>query len=593
MDNIKSHLRILICLSLIILTLILFWNVQNHDFVNFDDPIYILENHHVKAGLSFKGITWAFTTLHGGFWFPMTWLSHMLDCELYGLNPKGHHLNNLLLHIINTLLLFLILNRMTGALWKSTFVAVLFAFHPLHVEPVAWVSGRKDILSTLFWMLTVWAYLHYTEHPSLKRYLLMLSMFILGLMSKPMIVTLPLILLLLDYWPLNRFSLGQLFSNNSSCEPQNTHNIEKRTGVNIVILEKAPLIFLSFISITIVYFAEYQYGAIRSLDSFPLGVRSANALVTFITYIFKSIWPHDLTFFYPHKGMPPWWKIIGSGLLLLFASFVFIKHARRHPYLAVGWLWYLISLLPVIGLVQVGVHSMADRYTYIPLIGLSIMLSWGISNFFNRIRCGNWVPFISGGIFTIFLMSNTWIQIGYWRNGITLFSHAIEVNSNNYFAHNNLGLEFFKKGELDKAIHHFSEALRIRPYSLEINNNMGAILARLGRLDEAISYFSWVTRMDPNSAGANFNIGIALNQQGSHKEAASHFSKALRIKPDYPEAHFNLGIILYKDGKFNEAVSHFSKAIYFKPDFTEARHNLEITLQKMAPPEVSPNNYNK
>jgi len=576
----NHHPKTLICIILTALTLTVFSPVQNHDFVNFDDNLYILDNQHVKSGFNIKNVSWALTTLHGGFWFPLTWLSHMLDSELYGINPKGHHFNNLLLHIVNSILLFLLLNRMTDALWRSAFVAALFALHPLHVEPVAWVSSRKDVLSTLFWMLTMWFYAYYTERPNMKRYLLVLLFFILGLMSKPMLVTLPFVLLLLDYWPLSRFRIGQHFINDSSCASQGIRNLRKRTRLTILILEKAPLMSLSLVSSLLVYFAERHYGALPSLDSFPFDTRFLNALASYISYIFKMIWPQNLAFFYPHPGMPQWWIGTGAGLLLAFVTFYAIKSYHTHPYLIVGWLWYLGTLVPVIGFIQVGAHAMADRYTYVPLIGLFIMFSWGVPNLLKNWRFQREILTITGGISALLFMISSWFQVQYWQNSNILFRHAIEVTSDNYVAQNNLGIELVQRGDLEKAIQHFSEALKIRPHNLETHNNMGVILARLGRLDEAVSSFSRVLQMHPDSAGANFNLGIALTQLGRPEEATSHFFRALRIKPDYPESHFNLGVILYKKGKFQEAITQLSKALYFKPDYKEAQDYLQIIKRK-------------
>jgi hypothetical protein len=542
----SSHTKILICLLLTIATLAAFWEVQDHGFVNFDDDFYIFENLHVIEGLTSKNIKWAFSTLYEGFWMPLTWLSHMLDCELYGLNPKGHHLNNLLLHIVNTLLLFLALRKMTKALWQSAFIAALFALHPLHVETVAWVTERKDVLSTFFWMITMWTYAHYTERPGFGRYIMVFIFFSFGLMAKPMLVTLPFALLLLDYWPLGRLRLKKSSIHDHFQASKSPHGGIKLFSPVSLVLEKIPLIILSGVLGSLTFFAERGVGALPSLDSFPLGVRIANALVSYMSYIIKMIWPLHLTVFYPHPGMPPWWQVVGALLLLGVISIFVIKRARQHPYLPVGWLWYLGTLVPVIGLIQVGGHSMADRYTYVPLIGLFIILSWGIPYLLKRFTYKKIICSTLAGLWLLFLFVNTHVQVLHWRNSITLFTHALNVTSDNYLAHNNLAYALAQKGDLEGAIRHISEALRIKPNYIEPHYNLGAVLARQGKLEEAIKEFLWVLERDPNSAGANYNLGLALTELARYEEAIPHFVKALEAKPDYAEARRNLQAVLQK-----------------------------------------------
>jgi len=347
-------LKLLISLFLILTTLVAFEQVRNHAFLNLDDNIYVTENRQVQSGLTFKSLAWAFTAMHAGLWHPLTWLSHMLDCELYGLNPGGHHLTNLLFHIVNTLLLFLVFKRMTGRLWMSGFIAALFALHPLHVESVAWVAERKDVLSTFFWMLTMWAYMRYVEGPGLNRYLLVLLSFTLGLLSKPMLVTLPFVLLLLDYWPLGRFQFGQLSGNSKLSTSKLISSSDQRSVALRLVLEKAPFFLLSALSSILTIFAAQRAGAVASLEYHPFESRFANALVSYVSYIEKMIWPHHLAVFYPYPEAFPIWKVAGAGLLLVFVSFLVILAARKRPYLVVGWFWYLGTLVPVIGLMQAG-----------------------------------------------------------------------------------------------------------------------------------------------------------------------------------------------------------------------------------------------
>ena len=381
----SRHLKLIICIFLTTVTLIVFWQVQNHEFLNFDDPLYVVDNPHVQRGLSLRSVWWSFGLFETGpNWIPLSWLSHMVDYQLYGLNPKGHHFNNLLLHIVNTLLLFIVLNRMTKAVWRSALVAALFAVHPLHVESVAWVSERKDVLSTFFWMLTLWAYARYVEKPGVKRYLPALLFFVLGLMSKSMLVTLPFLLLLLDYWPLGRLQvIGPV-------KPVVRQFLR-------LTREKTPFFFFFAVLCVLTFLGQQGANAVGSLDEFPLDIRVANALVAYMSYIGKMIWPHNLSFFYPHPGMVAWWKVSVSFLLLLCITFTAFKTLRSLPWVIVGWLWYLGTLLPVIGLVQVGFQAMADRYTYVPLIGMFIIVSWGMHYFVQRFRHKKVIFGIVGG----------------------------------------------------------------------------------------------------------------------------------------------------------------------------------------------------
>jgi Flp pilus assembly protein TadD len=605
-----------VCLFLVLATLTVYWQVGNYEFVNLDDDMYITENSHVQEGLSRESATWAFTTTRLANWHPVTWLSHMLDFQLYGLNPRGHHLTNVFFHLVNTLLLFLVLKWMTGALWRSSFVAALFALHPLHVESVAWVAERKDVLSTLFWILSIWAYLGYVKRPGVKRYLLILLSFALGLMAKPMLVTLPCVLLLLDYWPLERIQLGQAASSRTAPDPPAVIAHTPRKQAFRLFFEKTPLFFLAVVSSVVTFLVQKGGGAVGALEAYPVRIRVANALLSYFRYMVKMIWPQNLAVFYPHPGQSlPMWQAAGAGLLLLLISIVVIRAGRRQPYLPVGWFWYLGTLVPVIGLVQVGAQAMADRYTYVPLIGLFIMVAWGVPHALRNYRYAQSSLAFAATSLLVGLMVCTWLQIKHWENGLTLFEHTLQVTSNNSQIHNNLGNVLTKKGRLQEAILHYTKALEINPNYAAAHSNLGVALADQGRFGEAIKHYSAALLLNPNSpetlnnlgvarynqgdvpgaienymravqlkpdyAEAHNNLGNGLAQQGRLTEAEDHYRKALSIKPDYPEAHNNLGVDLARRGKFHEAINHFTQALRLKNDYTQARVNLELALEEV------------
>ena len=568
-EFIIKHRDILVCLFLILATFTVYWQVQNYDFVNFDDSKYTYENRHVQEGLTLESITWAFTTIHASNWHPLTWLSHMLDYQLYGMNPGWHHLTNLFLHIANTLLLFLVFRKMTDSLWQSGFVAALFALHPLHVESVAWVSERKDVLSTFFWMLTMWSYIWYVEHPAVKRYILVVLFFALGLMSKPMLVTLPFVLLLLDFYPLNRFQ---------SQQPKGSANAQQRSIALRLILEKIPLFVLVAMSSAMTFYAQKHGGAVKSLDFFPLKARLANALVSYVKYIGKMVYPSKLAVLYPHPGMLPWWKIAGAFLLLVSISFLAIRVVKQSPYFAVGWLWYLGTLVPVIGLVQVGIQSMADRYTYVPLIGIFIIIAWGIPELVAQWQYSKiWLATLATVVLTI-LMAMTWKQVGCWENSITLFEHTLKVTTNNYVPHNNLGMALENQGHTKKAIEHYLQALQIKPDYEDAHYNLGLVLDKQGRTAEAIEHYLQALRIKPDFEKAHNNLGAALDKQGRTEEAIEHYLQALRLKPDYEKTHNNLGAAFFSKGRIDTAIVHFREALRIKPDYAVAQDNLKQAL---------------
>ena len=562
-----------IILLLIFATLAVFWQVHDYDYIYLDDPGYVTENPRVQEGLSRKNIVWAFATSHMGFWIPLTWLSFMLDFELYGLNPGGYHLTNLFLHIANTLLLFLVLKRITQCPWRSGFVAALFALHPLRVESVVWVAERKDVLSTLFWMLTMLAYVRYSERSRPYQYLLALLAFTLGLMAKPMLVTLPFVLLLLDYWPLGRLQL-RLTAGEIDSQSRDSGSL-----IFTLIWEKLPFFALAGACSVITYLAHQSAGYIQTSDVLSFGVRLANAVVAYVAYIWKMIWPQNLAIFYPPSiESLLTWQTAGAGLLLLLITITFMRAGRHRPYLVVGWLWYLGTLVPVIGLVQAGSQAMADRFTYVPLIGLFIIIAWGVPDLLHGWRHQRVFLGVAASILVLVLMFCTWGQVQHWRNNITLFEHALCVTDNNFLAHNNLGEKLAQQGKMGRATFHFSEALRIRPDLAGVQNNMGNALVSQRRFDEAIVHYSEALRIQPNYADAHNNLAIALASLGRLNEATLHYYEVLKLKPNSAETHNNLGVALVKLGKDQAAIGHYTKALEIEPRYAEARNNLGNVL---------------
>jgi Flp pilus assembly protein TadD len=601
---------------LIAAILLVFWQLTSYDFVNLDDDMYITENPYVRAGLSSEGIIWSFGfTEDSPYWHPLTWLSHMLDCQLFGLEPGMHHLSNLILHLVNSLLLLLILNRMTGSAWKSSLVAALFALHPINVESVAWVAERKSLLSTLFWMLTMLTYFHYSRRPTLFRYLAVFFVFALGLMAKPMLVTMPFVLLLMDYWPLGRLRLGRLAGDSSEKTVKSLMSgFQGKPGFHLV-LEKVPLLALSMLLIYVVSLSVQHSGIVIPTKSVPMKLRIANALVSYVGYIAKMIWPHNLAVFYPYPTVLPIWQTVGAGCLLVCITALIFRVWRKRPYLVMGWLWYLGTLIPVIGLKQAGLWpAMADRWAYIPLIGIFIIIAWGIPDLIQPWRYRKIALAASAGVAISALAVCSWFQVHHWTDTVTLFKHAAQVTTNNGVAHNNLGAALAEQGRIHEATVHYIEALRIKPGSAETHNNLGVLLANLGKLDEAIAHYTKALhnkpdsaethnnlgvvfadqgrlkeavaqynkalQLQPNYAEAHNNLGNALNLMGKHHEAIAHYTEALRIKPDSAESHNNLGAVLAQQGKLNQAVEHFSEAVRLKPGFLQAQNNLRIALQE-------------
>jgi len=554
-----------ICIALVGVTWTVFGQTLRHDFINYDDIIYIHESPNIVSGLTRPGILWAFTHAHAGNWHPLTSLSHMLDCQVYGLNAGGHHFTNVLLHALAVVLLFLFLQRVTGAPWRSAFVAGVFAVHPLRVESVAWIAERKDVLSGVFFMLIVLAYARYVSgERSLLRYLLVAFFFALGLMAKPMLVTLPLVLLLLDYWPLRRFG-SYLLGNDA--------NLARRSTFSRLVAEKIPLFVLSLLSSLLTWWAQQSY--MRSTSEIPLVLRAENAIVSYVRYLRQLLWPVDLAPFYPHpQATLPMPLVIAAAALLVAISAAVLFYVRKRPYLTTGWGWYVIMLLPVIGLVQVGEQALADRYTYLPQIGIVLAITWTAADATAGIRqLQRFVAFTAVAV----IVTLAWCashQTHYWRNSESLWLHTLAVTKSNDLAHNNLGDAWSKNGRLDDAIHEYQAALKITPESPVARNNLGSAFLKQGKVDEAIQEFRRVLSRDPQSFKGHFNLAAALLRGGRTTEAVAEYEKAVAINPDFAQGHLALGHALMGAGRLADAIAQFKIALQLQPGYAHARNSL-------------------
>src|SRR5215813_8651582 len=574
---------LLVCLGLMAITWAVFGQTLTHDFVNFDDHVYVYENPLVIRGVSPEGIIGAFAHTHARNWHPLTTLSHMLDCQLYGLNAGGHHLTNVILHTISVLLLFLVLKQVTSALWQSAFVAALFAIHPLHVESVAWIAERKDVLSAVFLMLTLAAYFRYTWAPSARRYLLVVLLFAFGLMSKPMLVTLPFVLLLLDYWPLNRVR-----DRWSEVRGQRTKSqIRGRWSVlSGLIIEKIPLLILSTASCIITFCIQKR--ATGALPPLPLLWRVDNALASYMIYIWQTLWPTRLAVFYPHPNnmLPSWEVIIAIGLLLATTAAAIVFRKKR-PYLLTGWLWYLVMLVPVIGFVQVGEQGHADRYTYLPHIGLFLLAVWSIADITVGRRSTLRIAIATAVVIIVGFAWAAFAQTSYWRNSQTLWTHALAVTSENDFAHNNLGYLLVDLGKLDDAISHFEAAAMIRSGKTDRHYNVGSAfiemnladaLARKGESDEAMVHYEQAINLEPNYADAYYNRGNILFGKGRIDEAIADWEKTLLIQPNHADAHTCLGNAFLRHGSLKQAIAQYETALVLAPEDPHSRNNIAWVL---------------
>jgi len=528
-----------------------YWQVPGYDFV-FDDSAYVQQNDMVGKGVTIEGAVWAFTTFHAMNWHPLAWLSHMLDVQCFGVNARAHHLVNLLLHLLNTCLLLVVLARMTGALWRSGLVAAWFAVHPLHVENVAWIAERKDLLCTLFWFLATGAYLAYLRRRSVRNYLAVLLVYALGLLSKPMLVTFPFFLLLVDFWPLSRKLTGRVF------------------------LEKVPLVFMAGGAAVLTVLAQAQGQTIQSLAAFPVWVRIANALVSLGKYIGKAVWPSPLglLYTYPQPALLPWLGF-AAGVLVVFVTVVVVRMARSRPYLVTGWFWYLGTLVPVIGIVQVSVQAMADRYAYVPLVGIFIMTAWGVPEL-PGLRSFRKTLAAAAALSVLLLLPVTVQQSRYWRNDIALFQRAVQVNFDSTPAHHLLGFALAMEGRSWEARMHLSGALTDTPAFENAQVKRGVeLLGQPGKVPEAVRCFRYALGVHPNSPQAHANLGLALALQGKTAEGVDHLREAIKIAPQLAEPHLVLGEISQRDGRLAEAAVQYREALRLRPDYAAARLRLE------------------
>ena len=614
----KKKQILLVYIFLTTATFIAFWQVNHCDFIHYDDDSYVAKNSYIQDGITVKGIQWAFTTDYCENWHPLTWISHMLDVQLFELKPQGHHLTNLLFHIANSLLLFVVFNRMTKALWQSAFVAALFALHPLHVESVAWVAERKDVLSTFFWMLTIGAYCSYVERPTLQRYLLVLLFFVLGLMAKPMLVTLPFGLLLLDFWPLKRFEqkkstpeewteVNKLESGKKrkrkskeeylvkgAAKAEESADHKYRWALFYPLLwEKIPLFFLVALSSIVTYIVQQKGGAVLTLEAFPLSVRIENAFVSYITYIGKMIWPGNLAVFYPHPGLWPHWNVIGAVFPLVSVTLIVIWTAKRHPYLITGWFWYLGTLVPVIGLVQVGEQARADRYTYIPLVGLFIIVAWGIPELLKGWRYRKETLFLSSALALSCLFVVTWTQVGYWRNSITLFEHTIKVTEHNIIAYNTRAGAYGRLGNHRQAIEDSNKAIELNPKYAEAYNTRAVAYGSLGNHRQAIEDYNKAIELNPKYAMAYNNRAVAYGSLGNHRQATEDYNKAIELNPKYPMAYNNRGNAYERLGDHRQAIEDYNKAIELNPKYAMAHNSRGNSYERLGDHRQAIEDYNK
>ncbi len=593
-----------ICLVLAVITLLVYGQVAGFDFVNFDDLNYVVENPHVAGGITARNIGWAFTAGYEANWHPVTWLSLMLDAQMFGLKPGGYHLVNLLFHILDTLLLFWVLRAMTLATWRSAFVAALFALHPLHVESVAWITERKDVLSLFWGLLSLGAYAAYARRGGWWRYALAALCLAMGLMAKPLLITLPILFLLLDYWPLGRFAGGAVVPpaapRKPACAPRRPR---------FLLLEKIPFLVLVLASSVATFLAQSRQGAVSDTAAVSPGLRLANAAVSYVRYLAKAIWPRDLSILYPHPNMPggtPWaaWQVIGAVVVLLAISWL-VYRFRRFRFLTVGWLWYLGTLVPMIGIVQVGTQAMADRYTYLPLIGIFIAVAWSAELLVGRERgagrarardrkargaaSGAGAVVVPAAILVLVLCAGlTWAQVRVWRNSVTLGLHAVAAGPTGPKIHYNLGLALSQAGRFSEAIPHYRDAIRLKPDHAKAYNNLGRSLQKLGRLDEAIASIQRAIQIDPQLELAYINLSDALVAANRLDEAIAARQQAARLNPFNAVNINNLGGLLAQTGRYDAAIAHFRRALELQPESQDARRNLQMALEQKAGTNAGP-----
>ncbi len=560
-----------ISLLLFLVTLAVYWQTGNHDFINYDDNLYVTDNPRVKSGLTWAGARWAFTATHAANWHPLTWLSHMADMQLYGMSAAGHHLTNAQLHAANGVLLFLLFHRMTGAIWRSALVAALFALHPLRVESVAWVAERKDVLSIFFALLTLLAYARHARRPSTKWYLLTLACFALGLMAKPMLVTLPCVMLLLDYWPLSRVQSGVACGNDDLTEGTPPLPIPGKR----LLLEKLPFALLAGASCIITYYAQQSGQAVAAMELYPLLSRLGNALVAYVRYLGKMFWPVDLAVFYPLSESVPWWYPGAAALLIAITSCI-IWQARRHPYLVTGWFWFMVTLVPVIGLVQVGMQAMADRYTYFPMIGIAIMLVWGGTGLAQRFAWRrSWCLAATTVVLTV-ITTMTWRQLHHWRSSYTLFNHAIAVTDNNFIAQTYLGAYHHSQKRYREAVQYYILSLTVKSGQADTHHNLGLALSNLGEYEEAVRHFQDALLILPTLVDTRYQLALAYGAQGKITDAVRQLELVILADPVHATGHYDLGVAYGRQGRHEQACQQFATALRLSPEMNAAREGVSI-----------------
>lgn len=554
MDKTNSRYRsVCICLLLIVVSVIAFEHVRENDFLRYDDNRYIVTNQHVHEGLTVASFKWAFSKPHFYMWHPVTTLSYLVEYELFGLDPFWYHLTNLMIHIANSVLLFWVLKGMTGRVWASAFAAAVFAVHPLQVESVAWVAERKNVLSGFFWILTVGAYARYTRRPKVGRYVVVLLIFCFGLMSKPTVIALPFVLLLLDYWPL--------------CRP----------GLRRLIVEKIPLFVLSGVLSVITFIAQKGGATLTLGEHLGVLIRLSNALVSYVKYIGKIFCPNDLAVLYPHAGrMLPGWQWTGALILLVAISVLVLRLRRQRRYLIVGWLWYLGTLVPVIGLIQSGAQAMADRYIYLPLVGIAVMVGWGTGDIVTRWRQVRIPAVILAGAVVVGMVFGTRMQVRYWESDLFLFEHCLEVTKDNYVMHDVYGSSLGEDGRLEESEHHLRKSLEIHPDYHKAHNNIGNVFYLQGRYNQAGEHFAKAVDLKPEYADAYFNLGLTYGRTGNYDLAIENYEQVLRLRPDNPRVHFHLGKAMMKVGRCDQAVNYFGEALGAGGNLADIYHNLGL-----------------
>jgi len=557
--NKKIYIDIFICFCLSIFISMVYHKIFLFDFINYDTPKYVLENHHVKQGIIIENFTWAFSTTYFSNWHPLTWLAHMIVVDIFGMNPTGHHAINLLIHIINSVLLYWIIKKFSESYWSSIFIAALFAIHPLHIQSVVWVAELKDLLSTMFCFFSILFYYFYKKKSQLTYYLLLIFFFILSLLTKPMLVTLPFILLLIDYWSLNRFKV-------------------QKESLHTLIVKKIPLFILTIISSIITIFAQYQGGAVATLSEIPFQIRLLNAMVSYTKYALFMVFPLDLSIIYPYSNQIPLKVIISSILFLVCATSLAAWNIKKRPFIFTGLFLFIGTLLPVIGAIQIGQQAMADRYTYVPLIGLFIIVAGGIIELQKYFKLQKKIRWILGFLILLYFSILSYNQLKYWQNSITLFSRALEITNNNYIAHNNLGHAYLEKNNYDKALKHFREAIKINPDFDIAHLNYGFILTKQGLFSEAVEQYQITLKLNPKNVSALTNLGNFYYRIRKYDKAMENYHLAYKLEPENFHLLNSLGAIMVKKGELNKAIYFFKKTLAVNPESKEAENNLQKVL---------------